>query len=241
MEKKSDKDIIISSQQETTIDYPGKMAIIVFTPGCNFKCKFCHNPELVFGETGKIDVNILLKNIENRKNAGWYEGVCISGGEPTLQEEGIYNFTKKLKSLGLLVKLDTNGSNPELLKKLIGEDLVDYIAMDIKSDKEKYKELIDVDFDIEKISESIKIIKETLNYEFRTTVLPCFTKEDIEEIGKWVSDNMENKVKLFSLQQFVPKNTLDPEYMKLSPTPKERIEEFAAIMNKYAENVRVLA
>jgi len=232
--------IKISSQQETTIDYPGKMAIIVFTPGCNFRCKFCHNPELVLEEAGEIDLNILLKNIENRKNAGWYQGVCISGGEPTIHP-GLFDFCKKLKEMDLSIKLDTNGGYPEVIRKLLENDLVDHIAMDIKSSKEKYSEISGVDVDINSIEKSIKLSREFPFYEFRTTVLPSFTISDFEEIGKWITDNGENKVKLFSVQQFSPKNTLDPEYMKLIPKTKEEINEIAEVMKKYADNVRVLA
>jgi pyruvate formate lyase activating enzyme len=234
------KNFTIASQQETTIDYPGKMALIVFAPGCNFRCGFCHNPELVLENAGAIDINVLLKNIENRKNAGWYQGVCISGGEPTLNH-GLVDFCRKLKEIGLSVKLDTNGSNPLILKELFEKSLVDYIAMDIKATKEKYSEVANAEIDIEDIEKSIKIAKSFPVYEFRTTVLPFFTISDFEEIGKWLSSNGEEKVKIFSLQQFNPKNTLDASFMKMTPKNKEEIEKIAEIMKKYAEYVRVLA
>lgn len=229
----------ISSQNETTIDYPGKMAIIVFTPGCNFRCKFCHNPELIAENPGNIDVDVLLKNIKNRKNAGWYQGVCISGGEPTLHT-GLIDFCKKLKDLGLSVKLDTNGTRPEILRKLLDENLVDYIAMDIKSVKEKYEEITDADVDIGDIEESIKLVKEFPFYEFRTTVLPFFDIGDFEEIGKWISENGRDKVKLFTVQQFSPRNTFDAGYMKLTPLAKDKLDDIANVMKKYAGFVRVL-
>jgi pyruvate formate lyase activating enzyme len=232
--------IQISSQQETTIDYPGKMAIIVFTPGCNFRCGFCHNPELVLEKAGVIDLDILLKNISSRTKAGWYTGICISGGEPTLQT-GLVDFCMRLKEIGLSVKLDTNGSNPTILKELIDKKLVDYIAMDIKGIPERYSEIAGVKVNMENIDKSIEIVREFPFHEFRTTVLPSFNEEDIEEIGKWVSDNGRCKVKLFTLQQFNPKNTLDESFMKLVPKTSKELKKLALVIQKYAENVRVLA
>ena len=242
------KNIIISSQQETTIDYPGKMAMIVFTPGCNFRCGFCHNPELVLEKAGGIDIDILLKNITSRKKAGWYQGVCISGGEPTLQP-GLIDFCKKLKKIGLSVKLDTNGTNPIILRELLDNELVDYIAMDIKSGPERYTYVTGVEVDMNKINESIKLVFEFPFYEFRTTVMPFFSEKDFDEIGEWVSKaspskdrgHGKNKVKLYTLQQFNPKNTLDESFMKFVPLSVDEIEKMADIMKKYAENVRVLA
>ena len=232
--------IIISSQQETTIDYPGKMAVIVFSPGCNFRCGFCHNPELVLENAGGIDVEILLKNITSRTKAGWYTGICISGGEPTLQN-GLIDFITRLKEIGLSVKLDTNGTNPTLLRELLDNKLVDYVAMDIKSSKDKYNYVSGVDVELNKIEDSIKLLKEFPFYEFRTTVLPNFSTEDFEEIGKWITSLGEGKVKLFTLQQFNPKNTLDESFMKLIPKTREELDKLALVMEKYAEEVRVLA
>ncbi len=233
------EDIKISSHQETTIDYPGKMALIVFTPGCNFRCGFCHNPELVLEDTGNIDLDLLLKNIENKKNAGWYQGICISGGEPTLQE-GLVDFCKKLKQMNLSVKIDTNGSNPFILKELFKNNLADYVAMDIKASKEKYSNVANVNVNIGDIEKSIKITKSFPVYEFRATVLPSMNEEDFEEIGKWVTENGQEKVRIFTLQQFNSKNTLDDSFMKLIPKTKEEIDKFAEIMRKYAVFVRVL-
>jgi len=233
------KNIIISSQQETTIDYPGKMALIVFCPGCNFRCGFCHNPELVLEKAGGIDIDILLKNISSRAKAGWYQGVCISGGEPTNQNE-LIDFCKKIKEIGLSIKLDTNGTNPNILRELLNKKFIDYIAMDIKSSPIRYNYVAGVDVDIKKIEESIKIAREFPFYEFRTTVLPCFSIKDIEDIGKWISNDSKNKVKLYTLQQFNPKNTLDESFMKLIPLSHDELEKFADLMRKYAEEVRVL-
>ena len=230
--------ITISSQQETTIDYPGKMGVIVFTPGCNFRCGFCHNPELVEENIGEIDIDVLLKNIKNRTEAGWYQGVCISGGEPCLHP-GLVDFCKKLKEIGVSVKLDTNGSIPSVLRELLNSELVDYIAMDVKAPKEKYNEIANTSVDIDAIEESIGIVKECPVYEFRATVLPFMNEKDFEEIGKWITNNESDKVRLFTLQQFNPKNTLDASFMKLVPKSKGEIEKLGELMNKYAENVQI--
>ncbi len=229
----------IASHSETTIDYPGKMGLIVFTPRCNFRCGFCHNPELVLEQTGEVDIDILLKNIINRKNAGWYQGICISGGEPTLHS-GVVEFCKKLKDMGLSIKLDTNGSRPSVLKELFENNLVDYCAMDIKSTPQKYSEVAGVPINTKDIEKSISIVKSFPVYEFRTTVLPSMTEEDFEDIGKWITNDGLEKVRIFTLQQFNPKNTLDESFMKLIPKTIEEIERFADIMRKYAVLVRVL-
>ncbi len=233
------KNFKIASHQETTIDYPSKMGLIVFTPGCNFRCGFCHNPELVLEQTGEVDIEILLNNIKSRTDAGWYQGICISGGEPTLQS-GLIDFCKKLKEIGLSIKLDTNGSRPLILKELFEKSLIDYCAMDVKAPKNKYNEVAGINVNIDDIEKSIRIVKSFPIYEFRTTALPSMTLEDFEEIGKWISENGCEKVRIFTLQQFNPKNTLDESFMKLKPKSMEEMEKIAEIMKKYAVMVRVL-
>ena len=148
--------MIICAREETSIDYPGKFGQILFTSGCNFRCGFCHNPELITGENNQIDLDSLLKDLKARVKGGWYQAVCISGGEPTLQKD-LPEFVKKLKELGILVKIDSNGSNPEMLQILLEQGNVDYVAMDIKSPREKYISVIGVDTDLKKIDKSIDI------------------------------------------------------------------------------------
>lgn len=232
----------ISSHQESTIDYPGKMGEILFVSGCNFRCGFCHNPELVRGDLNEIDLEALLKNINSKARAGWYQGITISGGEPTIYKD-LPEFVKRLRDMSLSVKLDTNGTNPEMLQKLLKDKLVDYVAMDIKCQRREYLYIVREEFDIENIDRSIDIVKLFPEYEFRTTVIPLFNESDFEKIGKWISGNGDEKtekVKLYTLQQFSNKKTLNPAYMNMTPKPKEEIEKYGKIMEKYAERVRVL-
>ncbi|MDP3026664.1 MAG: anaerobic ribonucleoside-triphosphate reductase activating protein [Nanoarchaeota archaeon] len=231
---------IASINPESTIDYPGKYGPIIFTLGCSFQCGFCHNPELVNGDSGLInqeEFGMFLKNLKIKSKRGWYTGICISGGEPT-QQKDLPEFILEIKQYGLAVKLDTNGSNPEMLRKLLEEKLVDYAAMDIKSKKEDYFKIVNRNINLENIGKSIKLVKQFPDYEFRTTVLPFFEENDFEEIGKWISE--DKKVKLYSLQQFNPKKTLDSEYGKMIPKTKQELEAFAEIMKDYSENVRIL-
>lgn len=232
------ENFIVSSHSETTIDYPGKMAIILFTPGCNFRCNFCHNPELVFQTKGIVDVNILLKNIQARKNAGWYSGVVISGGEPTIQL-GLIDFIKKLKEIGLAVKLDTNGTNPNVIERLLEESLVDYIAMDIKNTKENYSKTVNVNIPIERIEKSIKLASKFPVCEFRTTLIPALNENDFQEMIKWVS-SLVGKPRFWTLQQFNPQKTLDTSFQNLPVKSKEEIKIIENIFKDKVDEVRVL-
>lgn len=194
--------MLISGLQKTTlIDYPGKIACTIFLFGCNFKCGFCHNPELVLKNTNpEIDEKEILKFLEKRK--GKLEGVCVTGGEPLLSLEK--EFLKKIKSLGYKIKLDTNGSFPNKLKDLIEEKLIDYIAMDIKSSKENYSKTTASKINIKKIEESIKLIHSSgLDYEFRTTIVPGIHDEEEEiKIAEWLNQILKEKPKKYFLQGF---------------------------------------
>lgn len=164
----------ISGLQKTTVlDYPEHLAAIIFTRGCNYRCPFCHNSELLQDDYPILLESDVLDYLENRRNI--LDGVTISGGEPTIQSD-LEDFIRKLKSLGYDVKLDTNGTNPQLIKKLIDEGLIDYIAMDIKSDFNNYEKITGVSkVNIDKIKESIEIIKNSpIKKEFRTTIVKEF-------------------------------------------------------------------
>lgn len=176
----------------TLLDYPGYVAATVFTGGCNFRCPFCHNKNLVLTGMG----NPLISEEEIfgflKKRAGILKGVCITGGEPTLQTD-LPDFIRKVKALGYLVKLDTNGSNPEVLKELLLEGLLDYVAMDVKNAPTKYAMTTGMDSTVsakivEPVSESIDLLLHAnIDYEFRTTVVKeLHTIEDIAEIAKWI-------------------------------------------------------
>lgn len=172
----------------TLLDYPEHVAATVFTGGCNFCCPFCHNADLVLqpGRVPLIDEEEVLMFLQKRKNI--LSGVCITGGEPTLQPD-LQDFIRKIKSMGYLVKLDTNGYRPEVLRDLLKENLLDYVAMDIKNSKQKYDITVGKENpDINRIEESAALLMNGyIPYEFRTTVVKeLHKKEDFESIGEWL-------------------------------------------------------
>jgi len=212
--------VIIGGLQKTTlIDFPGKIAATIFISGCSFRCPWCYSPELVLPEKIKKHPKISEKYLFDflKKRKGLLDGVCITGGEPTIHKD-LPDFIKKIKKLGYLVKIDTNGSNPEMLKKIIAKKLVDYVAMDIKAPKEKYNELVGVKINIKKIQKSIDILKEKkVDYEFRSTIVPTVhTKEDVIEMAKWIKG-----AKRYYLQNFRPEKTIDPKFETIKPYPQE--------------------
>lgn len=218
----------------TLIDWPGKVAAILFTYGCNFRCPFCHNPELVLENSDEdLDLEEILKFLRERKK--WIDGVVITGGEPTLWPD-LPLLIQILKKEGFLVKLDTNGTNPSLLSSLLDEKLIDYVAMDIKGPLERYPEITRRDVKEEDILSSINLImKSGIDYEFRTTILPYFhKKEDIEKIGKLIKG-----AKKFYLQQFYPTKTLDPNFMNEESYLKEDLLEFQKIIAPFVQQVEI--
>lgn len=228
--------MIISGLQKTTlIDYPGKIAAIVFTRGCNFRCAYCHNPELVDAEKyyPEISEQEIMDFLDKRR--GVLEGIVITGGEPLIHSD-IKSFITKAKNLDYAVKLDTNGMNPELLQELIDEKLIDYIAMDIKHHLEKYSEVTPTDPNISKIQKSINIIMNSgLDYEFRTTVLPkLFNKQDFEEIGQLIKG-----AKIYYLQQFRPLKTLDQSYEKEKSFSDIELQAFKKILENYIDKCEI--
>lgn len=211
------------------IDYPGKMAAVIFLPGCNFRCTFCFNIDLVLHPEAleSLDADHILKELKARKK--WIDGVVITGGEPTLSN-GLEEFIEKVKKLGFPVKLDTNGSNPKMLKNLIEKKLIDYVAMDIKCPLEKYSKATGVDANINDIKESVDIIRNSgIDYEFRTTVVPSLIKKkDVEEIGKWLKGS-----KRYFLQQFRSKKTLDAKHKNEKPYTAEELEKLAEVAREF--------
>ncbi len=210
-------------QKLTLIDFPGKIACTVFTVGCNFRCPFCHNPELVDPAGLKlseiIDEKDFFSFLESRKSL--LDGVCITGGEPTLHSD-LPEFIKKIKKMGFLVKLDTNGTNPGVVSSLIEGKAVDYFAMDIKTrlqDVVTYSKVVRIEADVEKIKKTIKLIMDSgVDYEFRTTVVPgLHAEEDI----LCIADSIRGAKKYF-LQQFRPgKKILDKECGDIKPYPED--------------------
>ncbi len=197
--------LINGFQKLTILDYPGKVACIVFTPGCNFRCPFCHNAALVthIDKETYIDVDEVLAYLKKRQ--GLLDGVVITGGEPLLQD-GIEDFIAEIKALGYAVKLDTNGSFPEKLISIVNKGLVDYVAMDIKNSKDKYGMTIGVkDFDITPIEKSVEfLLQGKVDYEFRTTIVNGFhTLDDIQDIVVWLKGAHK-----YFLQNFVDSGDL---------------------------------
>ena len=208
---------ICGLQKTTLLDFPGHVAATVFTGGCNFRCPFCHNSELLPGtveaeyETGEV-LDFL------RKRKGILEGVCITGGEPTLQPD-LEDFIRSVRELGLLVKLDTNGTNPDMLEALAQEGLLDYAAMDIKNSPDRYAETCGgVDL-LGPVKRSAALLMAgAVDYEFRTTVCaPLHTPEEMAGIGRWLKG-----AKRYFLQPFVDSGELVGSGMK--PLTKEEIE-----------------
>ena len=186
-------------QKFSLIDYPGKISCIIFTQGCNFRCFYCHNPELVYPHLfgTPLAEEEIMDFLKRRKKQ--LEAIVISGGEPTIQED-LVPFLKRVKTLGYAIKLDTNGSNPLVIRELVRRKLVDYIAMDIKAPLKKYQDLVKVKVNLSRIKESIEIIENSsLEYEFRTTYIPSFlTSKDLLEILSLI----KNKSR-FTVQEFV--------------------------------------
>jgi pyruvate formate lyase activating enzyme len=223
-------------QKTTLIDYPGKIACTVFLVGCNFRCPFCYSSELVLPEKIQNQPQIPEKDFFQflKEKRGYLDGVVVCGGEPTLHND-LEKFLAKIKKMGFLIKLDTNGSRPEILKKLIEKKLVDYVAMDIKAPLKNnlYERATGVKIDLNKIRESINLLKNSsVDYEFRTTVVPGIHKlEDIVEIAKEIKP-----AKRYYLQNFRPEKTLDPTLLAIKPYSKEELEKIIAEIKNFFED-----
>ena len=220
--------------RSSLIDYPGQITAVLFLPKCNFRCPFCHNPELsLFSEKGEdISEELILSFLDDRK--GKLDAITITGGEPTLSE-GLLEFLKKVKDKGFLVKLDSNGTRPEVLEELI--PYVDFIAMDIKSSLESYERNCGVKVDLEKIKRSVELIKNSgKDYEFRTTLVRSLTtEEDIKKICSWLKGS-----KRYVLQQFDKRNLIINEDLKSEVIyTKEEMENFKIICSEAFEEVDI--
>lgn len=224
--------IIAGLQKLTLVDYPEKLACTIFLAGCNFRCPWCYNPELVLPK--KIEKNTKMSKkdffdfLKFRKNL--LDGVVVCGGEPTLNSD-LPDLCKRIKGMGYLIKIDTNGSNPEMLKTLISNKLVDYVSMDIKAPPKKYKEAAGVKIDIKQIQKSINILKQgNIDYEFRTTMIPkLLGKEDIIEIVRWIGP-----AKKYCLQNFQKeRDTVNPKFKGTNPCLPEYLSDIQKIISPF--------
>lgn len=218
---------IYGLQKMTLLDYPGHVACTVFLNGCDFRCPFCHNYELATGvATPIMDEDEVIAFL--RKRTGLLDGVAITGGEPCLSA-GLSDFLRDIHSLGFLTKLDTNGYHPDILQHLMNENLIDYVAMDIKNSPEKYALTAGIpSVDMAKITQSIDLLRNgTVDYEFRTTVVKELHEDkDFEMIGKMIRG-----AKRYYLQQFTDRDSVP--FSNMSAPSLAQMEAFSAIVKKY--------
>lgn len=229
--------LISGIQPFTQLDFPGRLACIVFTAGCNLRCGYCHNPEFVLPEkiaklkNSFVKEDALFTFLEKRK--GLLDGVVISGGEPTLAPD-LLSVMERIKNMGFLVKLDTNGMRPEVIEQALQQNLVDYIAMDVKTSLATYATVGCLQS--ESIAQSIDMIKHSgVEYEFRSTLMKeIHTPEVLEEMAELLSGSSQ----LF-LQQFRPGHTLDPSYAEYTSFSEIEMKMLAGNVFKLVENVQV--
>lgn len=230
--------IIGGFQKQSLVDYPGKISSIIFIFGCNFRCPFCHNPELVLPEkVSKKEISKTFVMEYLKKNKKFIDAVVITGGEPTLNKD-LPSLISGIKELGYLIKVDTNGTNPEMIKKLIDKKMVDYIALDIKSPIifEKYREITGNKLkkkDLENIEKSIELILNSgIEHEFRTTVATQYIKENIGKIAKKIKG-----ANRFCIQRFIPSKIIDDSYYGLQSFDKKEFKEDIENIKKFVKEV----
>ena len=224
---------ILGLNKTTLLDYPEHVAATVFTGGCNFRCPFCHNMDLVLGEVEPaLSTEDFFAFLEKRK--GILDGVCITGGEPTLQKD-LPDFIRGIRDKGYLVKLDTNGYRPKVLEELLRENLLDYVAMDIKSSVENYPRVTGMaDLDVTGIQESVSLLKSAgIPYEFRTTVVKGLHRiDEFDEIGRWLQGAEAYFLQAFRENEKVPDKSL-------SSFPEAEMREMKQLAERYIERVEL--
>jgi pyruvate formate lyase activating enzyme len=239
--------IIRDFLKESYIDYPGKISTVVFTPSCNYICPACHARYILTSDK-TIPEKSFFDYVDSARK--WLDAVVISGGEPTL-ENGLFDFISQIKNRGLLVKLDTNGSNSQTLSKLKEQNLIDYVAMDIKSPPYLYSFTIGRKCNLEDIDKSIKTTSQFPDYEFRTTIAPIRKRPDsaqflqpdeVEEIAKWIVEVTKTNNHKYYLQKFVPRKDelLDEELIRFFPeTPNVLMENIKEKVIKHLPNTKI--
>lgn len=229
--------------KQSLIDYPDEIAAVLFCRGCNFACPFCHNGHLLYKPGHKVHSDLSLEEILDflGERKDFLDAVVISGGEPTINND-LAEVIRSVKDMGYLVKLDTNGSNPEMLADLLDEEQLDYVAMDVKAPLE-YKKYYHAcgghisSHDFLHVRNSVPLLLQaSVLAEFRTTVVPGLHRpEDLEEIARHLEG-----ARLFTLQQFQPENALDPVFRNVTPYTRNELEEMARICAPYVQQVRVV-
>lgn len=225
---------IVGFIKTSLLDWDGQVVSVIYLPGCNFRCPFCHNVEMVL-HPDSFD-ELPFSEIEDyvRSNSDFLDGVVVTGGEPTLQRD-LPQLLKRLRDLGVKVKLDTNGTHPDMLKDVIEAGLVDYVAMDLKAPlNEKYDDLAGVKVPLDKIKRSIQVLEDSgIEHEFRTTVVPIFLSlQDVEAMAAYIGGT-----KTYVLQQFRPGKTLDPNLQAVKPYPRATILGMAETAGHYVRKV----
>src|SRR3989344_3195591 len=223
-------------QKTTLIDFPGKIACTIFMGGCNMRCGYCYNSDLVMKQDAvpTISNTEFLAFLEKRKK--FLEGVCITGGEPTMQKD-LPDLCAAIRKTGLAVKLDTNGTNPEMLQLLIEKKLLDYIAMDVKASLESYDRVCRTPINTENVKRSIEIIKKSgVDYEFRTTLVPdVINIDEMKKIGHLIAGARQ-----YYLQQFrASASTMDEKYNNMEPLDAEKIRELSRTIAPFVNTVGV--
>lgn len=225
---------VFGIEKLSMVDYDGKIAATIFTGGCNFRCPFCHNSSLVldYQTLLKIDEQEVLAYLEKRK--GLLDGICVSGGEPTLQKD-LSAFLEKVKKLGYSIKLDTNGTNPNTVKSLKENGLVDYFAMDIKNSKEDYAKIIGFDsYDTTNVEKTVELfLGGDYDYEFRTTLIKEYHPiENIKAIGEWIKG-----AKKYFLQKYIDSDTCI--LGGLSPVSESVAKDYVTLLKNYIPNTNL--
>lgn len=231
--------MIAGLQKMTLLDFPGKVACTLFLQGCNFRCPFCHNSELIPRQGEPLmDTDAFLAFLEKRK--GMLDGVCVSGGEPTLCPE-LENLLSRIKSLGYAVKLDTNGSRPDVLKSLVAKGLVDYVAMDVKNSPALYPKTLGFErYDLAPVEESLRfLLEENVAYELRTTVVSqLHSSASMAEMGQWLSSLLPfKKPRQLWLQHFTDRDTV--LFSGLSAPTREEMEAYCSLLTQHVEKIAI--
>ena len=222
--------------KQTFLDYPSKLAATIFYSGCNYRCGYCHNKDIVIHPKGLITELEILAFLETKKK--YLEGVCICGGEPLVFAQA--QFFKKIKNLGFLIKLDTNGSFPKKLQAFMSAGLVDYVAIDLKADEVNYAKVIGRSAPLELIEESLQIASKAGTFELRTTILPLHTDQTLKAMGEWMK-RLGITPHLWSVQQFITRSGchIDESYEALPKTTAQTLVHAKELLEPYAKRVEI--